>query len=153
MTLDGRVWQFLFGFLAHFVYKAKLLDWTNKKKGQTIGYKLIIWIRNSIPIFLLVLLLAFPLINVMEQQIQRFLVVFLTALIIAIRQEDSILSWDTLVNLGDVSYSGKNVICGRKMVHSSNKKFDWPPAIQIFALMDQAVFCLKRVPFSPHCAL
>jgi peptidoglycan/LPS O-acetylase OafA/YrhL len=107
MTLDGRVWQFLFGFLAHFVYKTKLLDWTNNKEGQLISYRLVIWIRNSMPVFLLVLLLTFPIINVMEQQIQRFLVIFLTALIIAIRQKNSILSWDTLVNLGDVSYSGK----------------------------------------------
>ncbi|KAI6171263.1 hypothetical protein M3Y97_01051500 [Aphelenchoides bicaudatus] len=104
MTLDGRIWQFMFGFLAHFVYKSKLLDWTIKSE-QNVCCKLFCWIRNLTPIALLVWLLTFPVIDLMERQVQRALVVLFTALIISIRQDNSVLSGDTLVNLGDVSYS------------------------------------------------
>ncbi|KAI6177821.1 O-acetyltransferase OatA [Aphelenchoides bicaudatus] len=73
MTLDGRVWQFMFGFFAHFVYTSKLI--------------------------------TFTVIDLIDYQVQRFFVVFLTALIISIRQDDSILSNKLLVKLGDISYS------------------------------------------------
>ncbi|KAI6170640.1 Acyl-transf-3 domain-containing protein [Aphelenchoides bicaudatus] len=40
MTLDGRVWQFMFGFLAHFIYQSKLLNLTTKnlKRIGDISY-------------------------------------------------------------------------------------------------------------------
>ncbi|KAI6192331.1 hypothetical protein M3Y97_00325800 [Aphelenchoides bicaudatus] len=104
MTLDARVWQFLFGFFAHFVYQSNFLDWTSKP-NQSTCCRLFCWLRNKTPTILLILLLLFPITNLMEGQLQRLLVVFLTALIIAIKQNDSILSSDMLVNLGDVSYS------------------------------------------------
>lgn len=102
MTLDGRVWQFLFGFLAHFAYKAKLFDWNNSNNGKCM--KTLICIKNAIPTFLLILLLS---IELVEYQIQRLLVVTLTALIISIHNshQNWFLSSDLLANLGDVSYS------------------------------------------------
>ncbi|KAI6177722.1 Acyl-transf-3 domain-containing protein [Aphelenchoides bicaudatus] len=104
MTLDGRVWQFMFGFLAHFVYQSKLFDWTSKN-NESSCYKMSKHLFNLIPTSLLILLVTLPVINIADYQLQRFLVVFLTALIISTHQNDSFLSNKLLVKLGDVSYS------------------------------------------------
>jgi peptidoglycan/LPS O-acetylase OafA/YrhL len=107
MILDGRIWQFLLGFLAHFAYNAKLIDWniSNGNKNSRV-MRILVEIRNAAPIVLLFLTLTFDILDVMDHQIQRLVVVVLTALIVSIRNTNqTLLSSDILVHFGDVSYS------------------------------------------------
>lgn len=103
MTVDGRVWQFMAGFFAYFLYDSNILNWTNREQNS---WKCLKVLKEIVPTSVLVLLLSFDLIDVMGPQLQRVLVIVVTGLVISIRQDDWVLlNSDTLVNLGDASYS------------------------------------------------
>jgi peptidoglycan/LPS O-acetylase OafA/YrhL len=69
MTLDGRIWQFLAGFLAHFAYNSKLLDWNISKEDEKNRLMRILFeFRNAMPILLLLLILTFDFLDVIKLQ-------------------------------------------------------------------------------------
>jgi peptidoglycan/LPS O-acetylase OafA/YrhL len=99
MSLDARVWQFLFGFLAHFTYKAKLLDVTGINRVLRI-------IVTHFPVASLVVLLLVDASSMINPQMQRLPVILLTAIMISMHSNETwALSSDVMVNFGNASYS------------------------------------------------
>ncbi|KAI6198712.1 Glyco-tran-10-N domain-containing protein [Aphelenchoides besseyi] len=92
---QGRVWQFLFGFVAHFIYKSRLFD---------------IKLNNQVLVYIRELLLFTPLLFLLLikftrfVQFQRLFVVLITTLIISVSHSNFSYP-DYLVSLGDCSYS------------------------------------------------
>ncbi|KAI6190372.1 Acyl-transf-3 domain-containing protein [Aphelenchoides bicaudatus] len=83
MQLHNRLWQFFFGFLAHYVHEAEWMKTNLKSEIKLFNYK-----KNV-------------------NQLNRLLITFLTALIIALPFHDgpSLLKNPIVVELGNISYS------------------------------------------------
>ncbi|KAI6217188.1 Acyl-transf-3 domain-containing protein [Aphelenchoides besseyi] len=102
MVLDGRIYQYLFGFLSHFVYDFREFEF--KSDANDRSWRFVLRVRDHLPIVVLMtmLLVEFTL----EHQIQRLLVTVFTTLIITIHYHKStILLQNLLVTFGDISYS------------------------------------------------
>ncbi|KAI6192599.1 Acyl-transf-3 domain-containing protein [Aphelenchoides besseyi] len=101
MELDGRIYQYLFGFLSHFVYDFREFELMSVDNDR--WWKFVLRVRDHIPI---VTVMAMLLVDfTLEHQIQRLLITVLTTLVITIHyQESTILSQKLLLTLGDISY-------------------------------------------------
>ncbi|KAI6172683.1 Acyl-transf-3 domain-containing protein [Aphelenchoides besseyi] len=102
MMLSARIWQFLSGFIAHFIYDTKTLNSSERRNGN--HRSLFVYLTQIGLLVLVIVLLIFPITR--HHQLQRLFVILSSILIISFDHNTSIvLSSDYLVNLGDISYS------------------------------------------------
>jgi peptidoglycan/LPS O-acetylase OafA/YrhL len=94
MALSGRIWQFMFGFLAHHWYSSSSL------KGEPKKYYLYVLLILAL---IVTLMFGVPL---LEKQWIRLVVILVAFLLVG--QENlcpRVMSNELLVTLGDISYS------------------------------------------------
>jgi peptidoglycan/LPS O-acetylase OafA/YrhL len=96
MSLIGRIWQFLFGFLAYNMQQMKL------KRRNRVLMLLIKTIKVACPYFL-IFTLFFQVLS--DLQLNRLFIMLLASLIVAFPDQQWILRNRPLVELGNVSYS------------------------------------------------
>ncbi|KAI6195862.1 Acyl-transf-3 domain-containing protein [Aphelenchoides besseyi] len=112
MNLIGRIWNFLFGFLAFYLQEfwrrrsevsndesVELLNFEKK----SVSSRLSDFIRNLLLPSILFIFVVYGATN--NRQLNRFLVILLTTLNIAISTDSLILTNVFLVAVGDISYS------------------------------------------------
>ncbi|KAI6237966.1 O-acetyltransferase OatA [Aphelenchoides besseyi] len=108
MSLDSRVWQFMFGFFAYYLQQSQPGDYLPKSKSTQILFvsNLTPWCSKLFQIVLTAILIAGVTINLTgDKQQNRLILLATTSLLIARPHGNLLLSCNALVWLGNISYS------------------------------------------------